>query len=124
MLRERRAGQVRLTGLRMLVPHLTDENHREVLAQAAGKSKRGVEELVARLSPQPDVPELIRKLPQRSASATVPAPLPAAGKPPLIAGPPPVAGVARRAVLAPLPAGTFIVQFTATRPLSDKMRKR
>ena len=118
-----RSGQVHLTGLRMLVPHLTDENHREVLAQAAGKSKRGVEELVARLSPQPDVPELIRKLPQRSASATVPAPLPAAGKPPLIAGPPPGAGVARRAVLAPLTEETFKVQFTACRTLRDKLRQ-
>ena len=46
-----RSGQVHLTGLRMLVPHLIEQNHREVLAQAAGKSKRGVEELVARLSP-------------------------------------------------------------------------
>ena len=43
----------------MLVPHLTEQNHREVLAQAAGKSKRGVEELVARLSPQPAVPSLL-----------------------------------------------------------------
>ena len=118
-----RSGQVHLTGLRMLVPHLTDENHREVLAQAAGKSKRGVEELVARLSPQPDVPELIRNLPQRSASATVPAPLPAAGKPPLIAGPPPGAGVARRAVLAPLTEETFKVQFTASRTFRDKLRQ-
>src|SRR5438105_4282067 len=33
-------GQVHLAGLRVLVPHLTEENHEEVLAQAAGKSKR------------------------------------------------------------------------------------
>jgi hypothetical protein len=39
------------------VPHLTAENHCEVLAQAAGKSKRDIEELVARLSPQPPVPD-------------------------------------------------------------------
>src|SRR5438067_5553757 len=34
-----RSGLVHLTGLRLLVPHLTAENHREVLAQATGKSK-------------------------------------------------------------------------------------
>src|SRR6266850_2905710 len=45
-----RSGKVHLTGLRMLVPHLTEQNHGEVLAQAAGKSKRRVEELVARLA--------------------------------------------------------------------------
>jgi hypothetical protein len=32
-----RSGQVHLTGLRMLVPHLTDQNLREILAQAAGQ---------------------------------------------------------------------------------------
>src|SRR5437879_13558974 len=45
-----RLGQVHLGGMRLLVPHLTAENHRSVLAQAAGKSKREIEELVARLS--------------------------------------------------------------------------
>src|SRR6267143_2076917 len=97
-----RSGQVHLTGLRMLVPHLTAQNHREVLAQAAGKSKRGVEELVARLSPQPAVPALIRKLPELPALATVPPAIEAPGEPLPIAGPPPGAAVARRAVLAPL----------------------
>jgi hypothetical protein len=39
--------------LRALAPHLTAENQHDVLAEAAGKSKRQIEELVARLSPQP-----------------------------------------------------------------------
>src|SRR5712692_7405180 len=34
-----RSGQVHLAGLRLLAPHLTAENHAEVLAQAARKSK-------------------------------------------------------------------------------------
>ena len=49
-----RSRRVHLTGLRLLVPHLIAENCEEVLARAAGKSKRDVEELVARLAPQPD----------------------------------------------------------------------
>jgi len=35
------------------------------LAEAAGKSKREIEELVARLWPQPPVPTMVRKLPGR-----------------------------------------------------------
>ena len=60
-----RSGQVHLAGLRLLAPHLTSENHREVLAQAAGRSKREIEELVARLAPQPPAVALVRKLPER-----------------------------------------------------------
>src|SRR2546430_4912017 len=67
-----RFGKVHLAGLRLLAPHLTAENHREVLAQAAGKSKREIEELVARLSPQPPVAPSVRKLPARPQA---PAPL-------------------------------------------------
>src|SRR2546425_9979897 len=60
-----RSGQVHLAGLRLLAPHLTTENQEDVLAEAAGKSKREIEELVARLWPQPPVPTMVRKLPGR-----------------------------------------------------------
>ena len=56
-------GSLTLSTVRLLAPHLTEENHREVLAQARGKSKREVEVLVARLAPRPDVPATLRKLP-------------------------------------------------------------
>ena len=58
-----RSGRVHLAGLRRLAPHLTQENHQAVLAEAAGKSKRDIELLVARLAPLPPVPATIRKLP-------------------------------------------------------------
>src|SRR5215468_2516672 len=38
-----RSGRVHLFGLRLLAPHLTGENHEEILARAAGKSKREIE---------------------------------------------------------------------------------
>src|SRR5437879_3282206 len=60
-----RSGQVHLAGLRLLAPHLAAENQDKVLAEAAGKSKREIEELIARLSPQPPVPTVVRKLPDR-----------------------------------------------------------
>lgn len=62
-------GSVHLAAVRLLAPVLTPENHCEMLAVAAHKSKREVEELVARLRPQPDVPSGMRKLPARNAPA-------------------------------------------------------
>lgn len=54
---------IHLSALRVLRDHLTDENHRELLVAASGKSKREVEALVATLAPRPDVAPLLRKLP-------------------------------------------------------------
>jgi hypothetical protein len=57
-------GAITLTTVGLLAPHLTPENHLEVLADARHKSKRAVEEIVARLRPASDVPATIRRLPQ------------------------------------------------------------
>ncbi len=56
-------GHLHLSGIALLAPHLTEENCDRVLARAAFKTKRQVEELVAELSPKPDVLATIRKLP-------------------------------------------------------------
>lgn len=124
-------------------------NHGQVLAQAAGKSKREIEELVARLAPLPPVPVVIRKLPECPVVrwAPVPAPAvdpaePAAAGPPraLVAAAPPGEPASRlveelpagapqpvvtnhRAVVAPLSGETFKVQFTASRVLRDKLQQ-
>src|SRR3989442_6667773 len=55
-------GSLNLTAVGLVGRHLTRDNYREVLAAAKARSKREVEELVARLHPQPDVPSSIRKL--------------------------------------------------------------
>ena len=65
MLDSLRCGKVHLTGLRLLAPHLSAENHKELLVEASGKSKREIEELIARISPKPRVPSSVRKLPAR-----------------------------------------------------------
>jgi hypothetical protein len=57
------AGELNLTAVRLLGPHLTAENHLSVLGSARGKRKADVEEIVARLSPRADVPSSVRKLP-------------------------------------------------------------
>jgi 5-methylcytosine-specific restriction endonuclease McrA len=56
-------ADIHLSAVRLLAPHLTEANHRDVLREASHKSKREVEELVARLWPRPDVAPLIRKVP-------------------------------------------------------------
>jgi 5-methylcytosine-specific restriction endonuclease McrA len=130
------SGQVHLAGLRVLAPHLTTENQREVLAEAAGKSKREIEELVARLAPQPPVPTVVRKLPQNASPAPKATPTlsfgtavsvaPPESSPELALSPPPAPASRRherRAVIAPLAEEAFKVQFTASRTCRDKLRQ-
>ncbi len=56
-------GRLSLSGMRVIGPHLDEGNVGERLAEAAGKSKRELTELVARWSPRPDVPARLFKLP-------------------------------------------------------------
>jgi len=107
-----RSGEVHLTGLRLLVRHLTAENHREILASAAGKSKREIEELVARLAPKPPAPSAMRKLPSRAPSQTTQ----------LALAPAPASARRVERPIAPLSEDTYKVQFTASRSLRDKLR--
>jgi hypothetical protein len=62
-------GRLHLSGLLAVAPHLTDENHQELLGSACSKTKRQVEQLVAERFPRPDVPASIRKLPTAPADA-------------------------------------------------------
>src|SRR5688572_18092090 len=55
-------ASIHLTGILLLGQHLTDDNHREVLARARYRSKREVEKLVAELAPRDDVPARIEPL--------------------------------------------------------------
>jgi len=55
-------ASIHLTGIVLLAPYLTPENHREVLARARYRRKREIELLVAELAPARDVPALIEPL--------------------------------------------------------------
>ena len=61
-------GSITLTTVCLLSDLLTSDNHRTVLHEARHRSKREVEELVARLRPRPDVPFLIRRFPSPPAA--------------------------------------------------------
>ena len=59
-----RDGRLHLSGIVRLLPVLTCDNRDALLARATYCSKRQILELVAELSPRPDVPTRMRKLPQ------------------------------------------------------------
>jgi hypothetical protein len=62
-------GALNLTGITLLAPHLTSENHRLLLDEAQGRSRKEIEELIVRVRPLPFVPSSIRKLPSRVGKA-------------------------------------------------------
>lgn len=118
-------GAVHLTAVVMLAPHLTLENHEELLAQATHKTKRELEVLVARLRPQSPVPSSIRKLPSpREASDTAQPKLQLSSAIPEGSGAPAASAQvtpARPAVVAPLAPELYRVQFTTSAELHAKL---
>jgi hypothetical protein len=56
------AGELHLTGLLMIGPHLTRENHVEVLARARFRTKKELSRLVRDLNPLPSAPDVIEPL--------------------------------------------------------------
>jgi hypothetical protein len=55
-------GLIHLTGILLLGPHLTEENHRELLARARFRRKREIEKLVAEIAPWSDVPAVVEPI--------------------------------------------------------------
>jgi hypothetical protein len=136
-------GSLNLTTVRLLAPHLNADNHREVLARAAGRSKREIELLVASLAPQPDVAPSIRRMPAAvrvgtplgsgaGAAPTAPSltasaatlecsdvrPDPTPTVPSIPLGPP----SAPRPLVAPLSPTRYRVQFTVGADTYEEMR--
>ena len=116
-------GSVHLSAVRLLAPHLTPENHADVFREASHKSKREVEQIVARLQPQPDVAASVRKLPPpRTTPASVqsraPESQPIVIAAPAVAIPPP-----QRPAVAPLAPERYKVQFTVGRETYEKLRR-
>src|SRR5688572_2509626 len=55
-------GSIHLTAILMLAPHLTAENHVELIARARYRRKREIERFIAELAPAVDVPALVEAL--------------------------------------------------------------
>jgi hypothetical protein len=55
-------GELHLTGLLMIGPHLTPENQAEVLGRARFRTKKELAKLIRELNPLPRVPDLVQPL--------------------------------------------------------------
>jgi hypothetical protein len=128
-------GELHLTGVSKLAPHLTEDNHVDLLSRAKHLTKRQIEKLLAEQFPLADVPTSIRKLPQprqprdddanagpgpvgSSQVATLSAP--AAGTEPLLSASPRAASAA---LVAPIAPERYKVQFTASDALRAKIEE-
>jgi hypothetical protein len=107
-----RSGQVHLAGLRLLAPHLTGENHADLIRRAAGRTKEEIAELVAALAPRPPVPTMIRRLPDRPSL------------PPLALVHPVLKPSAKASpAVLPLAEDTYKLQLSITREFRDEIRE-
>jgi len=130
-------GSVNLTTVCMLSAHLTRENHLEILAAAKHKSKRQVEEFIARLRPKPAVDATVRRLPAPNQGGAAPvageevarSAHPSGGGQPETPSespgpslPPVTTAPTRHAIVEPLAPERYRVQFTASAETCDKLR--
>jgi len=128
-------GDLTLTAVRMLAPHLTSANHVEVLAAARHRSKQGIQELIASLSPRPEAATIIRRMPAQPSIAGPTQVLSAAQEPktslPMITDLTSSAGQSaaatpapqlRAAVVTPLAPDRYKLQVTLTRETREKLR--
>jgi len=121
------SGDLSLTTVRLLRPHLTEENHVAVFAKASGRSRQDVLELIAELDPRPDLPSSVRKLP--TTMSLVAPPVPVGASPvlaatavesvPQILTPAPI----RRPIIEPTAPERYRVQFTVGKETHDKLRR-
>jgi hypothetical protein len=123
-------GALNLSTLRLLATQLTGDNHEELVVAACGKSKRQVEELVARRFPLPPIPPSVRKLPAprpvgafaapapttTTPAANAPAPMTPVPQTPVTSLPP------RRPVVSPLASDRYQIRFTASAQTCEKLR--
>jgi hypothetical protein len=138
-------GRLHLSGIALLAPHLTRENRETLLRRATHRSKRQIEELIAEVAPQKDVPALMRRLPERrtppvATASTLsgmgrtvaPGPVQLDDGPQGVDGPQGLGPVSSSLELAPplpppvvrpLAPGRYKVQFTASARLHEKLER-
>ena len=120
-------GRLHLTGVAQLAPHLTRENRDALLRRATHQSKRQIEELIAEITPRPDAPAVMRKLPERQETSLPTGPYRAAALTPELVpdrvAPPVSAPPVPPAVVEPLAPARYKVQFTASAQLHDKLER-
>jgi hypothetical protein len=129
-----RSGELHLAGVKLLAPHLTPENHIELIERAKHRSKRAIEEMLADRAPKPDAPLLVRRVPVRPATPCLEATrtpgfalaltaTPPAAPAPSAAAEPRPEPIPRSLHPEPLGARRYKVQFTAGAETYAKLRE-
>jgi 5-methylcytosine-specific restriction endonuclease McrA len=119
--------ELNLTAVCLLRDYLCADNHRELLAAAAHKTKLQIQEMLAGRFPRPDVESRIRKLPAPMAPPAAAAAQPRlAPRPPAsgslattAASPPP--RVPARGLIVPTSAARYRIQLNASAALKEKL---
>jgi hypothetical protein len=123
------SGALSLTSVRLLGGHLTPENYQGVLERAVGRGRHAIEVLVAELSPRPDVPSSVRKLPTPtpssppSTAATMASRTAPSDPPPTIAPPPAPFVASRRSIVQATAPQRYRVQFSIGEATHEKLRR-
>ena len=112
------SGELSLTAVCLLAPHLTRENVDRLIVEAKHGSRRDVELIVARLAPRPAVVPSLRRLPSLKPVVEVLAHV----SPPPATSTPGAPAVAEATTAAPLPLESYRLQVTISRPTHDKLR--
>jgi hypothetical protein len=107
-------GRIHLCNIVRLRDLFTTSNVDELLATVAGKTKREVEELVARLAPKPDVKPSIRKLPEQAS-------LPAAADGTSASEASRDSGSRRRPEVVPLSPARYKLELTVDQATRDRL---
>jgi 5-methylcytosine-specific restriction endonuclease McrA len=132
-------GRLHLTGVVLLAPHLTEHTAEELMAAASHKTAKEIEQLLAERFPRPDIPALVRALPEQPSAlagdSTAPGPTSELALRPVAAEPAPAQLALRpvqapsvppttsaRSSLKPLAPQRFAVQFTMSQSAHDKLR--
>ena len=95
------SGELHLSAVCLLAPHLTAANCGALLGEASGCSKRQVEKLLARLFPKPDVDTTVRALPRRRDTGVA---QPSSGPPKGVSGELPLLSRSSKPTTRPAPA--------------------
>jgi hypothetical protein len=136
-------GRLHLTAIVKLAPHLTCENRGALLERGTHRSKRQILELIAEIAPRPDVPVMVRKLPERGTRLTPGPVVPNRGDgrilepgpdrvlelgpdgvaAPLVSPPAVPVSLVSPPVVQPLSPGRYKVQFTASAEFHHKLER-
>src|SRR5688572_5771153 len=105
-------GEIHLSGLNLLAPHLTEENHAALLARAVHRTRREIEAIIAELAPRPDVPSRVAKVPVRATESAPLLALVTATGPVSLPAPANVDPRPRPALVAPLAPRRYQIRVT------------